>query len=54
MNDRELFDEIQTINFNDIINNPQNINFKKHICSLLQHLKFYNKYVMTFESSHAT
>jgi hypothetical protein len=54
MNEKELFNEIQTINFNDIIINPQIINFKKHVCSLLQHLKFYSKYVMASESSHAT
>jgi hypothetical protein len=54
MNERELSNEIQTTNFNDIIINPQNINFKKYICSLLQHLKFYNKHVMASGSSHAT
>ncbi len=35
MNERELFNEIQTTNFNDIITNPKNINYKKYICSLL-------------------
>ncbi len=54
MNEIELFNEIQTMNFNDIINNPQNINFKKYMCILLQHLKFYNKYVMAPKSNHAT
>jgi hypothetical protein len=29
MNEKELLNEIQTINFDDIITNPQNINYKK-------------------------
>jgi hypothetical protein len=34
MNERELFNEIETIDFDDIIINPQNIHSKKYICSL--------------------
>jgi hypothetical protein len=54
MNETKLFNEIQNINFNDIIINLQKINFKIYICSLLQHEKNYSKYVMAFGSSHAT
>ncbi len=54
MNEREIVNEIQTTNFDEIITNPQNINYKKYICSLLEHLKFYSKYVMASINSHAT
>jgi len=35
MNERELLNEIQTTNFDYIIINSQNINYKIYICSLL-------------------
>jgi hypothetical protein len=54
MNERELFNEIQTTNFDDIITNSQNIDYKKYICRLLRCLKFCSKYVMAFRSSRAT
>jgi hypothetical protein len=54
MNEREFLNEMQTIDFNKIINKPQNIHSKKYILCLLQHLKVSSKYIMAFESSHAT
>jgi hypothetical protein len=33
MNERELLNEIQTIDFDDLIINPQNIHSKIYICS---------------------
>jgi len=54
INERELLNEIQTINFDDIITNSQNIDYNKYICSLLRLKKIYSKYVMASRSSHAT
>jgi hypothetical protein len=54
MNERELFNEIETRDFDDIIINPQNIHSKIYICSLSWHLKVFSKYIMAFGSSHAT
>ncbi len=52
-NERKLINEIQTIDFDDIIINPQNLTCKKK-CIVLRHLKVYSKYVMASRSSRAT
>jgi len=53
MNERELFNEIQTIDFDDIIAHPQKIHCKKNIWNLLKHLKIFSKYFITFGSNRA-
>jgi hypothetical protein len=53
MNEREPFNEIQTIDFDDIIAHPQNIHYKKNIWNLLKHLRIFSKYFITFGSNCA-
>jgi hypothetical protein len=54
MNERELLNEMQTIDFDKITSEPQNIHSKKYILCLLQHLKVFSKYIMAFESCNVT
>jgi len=52
MNEREFLNKIQSIDFNEIIKNPWNINGNININNILHHIKISNKYVMAFGVSH--
>jgi hypothetical protein len=51
MNERDLLNKLQTINFDDIFKNPKNIQGNPNILSLLRHLKDFRKHVMVFGNS---
>ncbi len=51
MNERDLLNNLQTTNFDDIFKNRKNIKGNPIILSLLQHLKVSSKHVMAFSSS---
>jgi hypothetical protein len=51
MNEKYLLNKLQTIDFEDILKNPKNIQGNPNILSLLQHLKVYSKQIMAFGSS---
>ncbi len=54
INERELLNKLQSIDCNEIIKNPQNINEKTNVQNLLRHIKIFNEYVMAFESSRTS
>jgi hypothetical protein len=51
MNERDLLNNLQTTNFDDIFKNHKNIKGNPIILSLLQHLKVSSKHVMASSSS---
>ncbi len=54
INERELLNKLQSIDFDEIIKNPQNINEKTNVQNLLRHIKISNKYVMASGSSRTS
>jgi hypothetical protein len=51
MNERDLLNKLQTIDFDGILTNPKNIQGNPNILSLLRSLKVYSKHVMASSSS---
>jgi hypothetical protein len=49
ISEHKLLNSLQLTNFDEIIKNPQNINSKTYVQSLLCHIKIFNKYVMLLE-----
>jgi hypothetical protein len=54
ISEHKLLNNFQLTNFDEIIKNPQNINDKTYVQSLLCHIKISNKYVMASKSSCAS
>ncbi len=54
MNEHNLLNNLQSIDFDEIIKNLQNINDKTYVQNILHHIKISNKYVMAFKNSRAS
>jgi hypothetical protein len=54
INEKELLNKLQSTYFDEIINNPQDINEKTNVQSLPSHIKIFNKYVTVFRISCAS
>jgi hypothetical protein len=54
MSEHKLLNNLQSIDFDEIIKNLQNINDKTYVQNLLHHIKISNKYVMASKSSRAS
>jgi uncharacterized ParB-like nuclease family protein len=54
MSEHELLNNVQSIDFDEIIKNLQNINDKTYVQNLLHHVKISNKYVMASKNSRAS
>jgi hypothetical protein len=51
MNERDFLNRLQTIDFDDNLENPKNIQGNPNILSLLQHLKVCSKHVLVYSNS---
>jgi hypothetical protein len=54
MNEHNLLNNLQSIDFDEIIKNLQNINDKTYVQNILHHIKISKKYVMAFKNSRAS
>jgi hypothetical protein len=54
MNEHNLLNNLQSIDFDEIIKNLQNINDKTYVQNILHHIKISNKYVMASKNSRAS
>jgi hypothetical protein len=51
MNERDFLNRLQTIDFDDNLEKPKNIQGNPNILNLLQHLKVYSKHVLVYSNS---